>query len=53
MVTTVNRSGLKWDVFVAPGIPKTARELYDQMLELYPKRVNPGALWMSARAVKP
>jgi glyoxylase-like metal-dependent hydrolase (beta-lactamase superfamily II) len=32
---------------------KTARELYDQMLELYPKRVNPGALWISARAVKP
>jgi len=32
---------------------KTARELYDQMLELYPKRVNTGALWSSARAVKP
>ena len=32
---------------------KTARELYDQMLELYPKRVNSGALWLSARAVKP
>ncbi len=31
----------------------TARELYDQMLELYPNRVNPGALWSSARAVKP
>jgi hypothetical protein len=35
------------------GATKTARELYDQMLELYPKRVNPGALWSSARAVKP
>jgi glyoxylase-like metal-dependent hydrolase (beta-lactamase superfamily II) len=31
----------------------TARELYDQMLALYPDRVNPGALWTSARAVKP
>jgi glyoxylase-like metal-dependent hydrolase (beta-lactamase superfamily II) len=33
---------------------RTAQELYDQMLELYPNRVNPGwALWSSARAVKP
>ncbi len=31
----------------------TARELYDQMLERYPARVNPGALWTSARALKP
>ena len=30
----------------------TTRELYDAMLALYPKRVNPGALWGSARAVK-
>ena len=30
-----------------------AHELYDQMLALYPNRVNPGwALWSSARAVK-
>jgi glyoxylase-like metal-dependent hydrolase (beta-lactamase superfamily II) len=35
------------------GATKTARELYDQMLELYPNRVNPGALWTSTRAVKP
>jgi glyoxylase-like metal-dependent hydrolase (beta-lactamase superfamily II) len=28
----------------------TARELYDQMLTLHPHRVNPGALWGSARA---
>jgi glyoxylase-like metal-dependent hydrolase (beta-lactamase superfamily II) len=28
----------------------TARELYDQMLELYPNRANPGALWGSALA---
>jgi len=33
---------------------KTAQELYDKMLELYPTRVNPGwALWSSVRAVKP
>ena len=32
----------------------TAQELYDQMLQLHPNRVNPGwALWSSARAVKP
>ncbi|HZN44444.1 MAG TPA: MBL fold metallo-hydrolase [Nitrospiraceae bacterium] len=32
----------------------TARDLYDKMLELYPDRVNPGgALWLTARAVKP
>jgi glyoxylase-like metal-dependent hydrolase (beta-lactamase superfamily II) len=31
----------------------TAQELYDQMLELYPNRVNPGwALWSSVRAFK-
>ena len=36
------------------GRTTTARELYDEMLELYPNRVNPGgALWLSARAVKP
>jgi glyoxylase-like metal-dependent hydrolase (beta-lactamase superfamily II) len=33
---------------------RTAQELYDKMLELYPNRVNPGwALWSSARAAKP
>ncbi len=33
---------------------KTAQELYDKMLKLYPNRVNPGwALWSSAQAVKP
>jgi glyoxylase-like metal-dependent hydrolase (beta-lactamase superfamily II) len=31
----------------------TAHELYDKMLELYPERMNPGALWSSARAIKP
>lgn len=32
---------------------KTAQDLYDKMLELYPNRVNPGwALWSSAGAVK-
>ena len=32
---------------------ETARELYDQMLDLYPERVNPGMLWWSARTLKP
>jgi glyoxylase-like metal-dependent hydrolase (beta-lactamase superfamily II) len=35
------------------GTTRTARELYDEMLELYPNRINPGALWSSARAAKP
>lgn len=30
----------------------TTRELYDQMLSLYPDRVNPGSLWCSAKAAK-
>jgi glyoxylase-like metal-dependent hydrolase (beta-lactamase superfamily II) len=35
------------------GTTKTARELYDKMLELYPERVNPLPLWLSARTAKP
>jgi glyoxylase-like metal-dependent hydrolase (beta-lactamase superfamily II) len=31
---------------------KTARELYDKMLEFYPDRANPGSLWSSAAAAK-
>ncbi len=31
----------------------TAQELYDQVLALYPARLNPGALWRSAHALKP
>jgi glyoxylase-like metal-dependent hydrolase (beta-lactamase superfamily II) len=31
---------------------KTARELYDKMLELYPDRANPGSLWSSTAAAK-
>ena len=31
---------------------QTAKELYDQMLAIYPDRVNPGVLWISARGVK-
>ena len=35
------------------GTTKTAQELYDEMLELYPNWVNPGwALWSSVRAAK-
>ena len=30
----------------------TVRELYDNMLAVYPDRANPGSLWRSARAVK-
>src|SRR5712671_5314868 len=30
-----------------------ASELYEQMLSIYPDRVNPAILWYSARAVKP
>ena len=29
----------------------TARQLYHQVLALYPDRVNPGALWTSARSI--
>jgi len=34
------------------GMTETARELYDKMLELYPERVNPLPLWLSARTAK-
>jgi hypothetical protein len=30
----------------------TARDLYDQMLKLYPEWRNRGALWTSVRAIK-
>ena len=33
-------------------VATTARELYDRMLEIYPNRANPGALWGSAQAAK-
>jgi glyoxylase-like metal-dependent hydrolase (beta-lactamase superfamily II) len=32
---------------------EAASELYEQMLAIYPDRVNPAILWYSARAVKP
>jgi glyoxylase-like metal-dependent hydrolase (beta-lactamase superfamily II) len=31
----------------------TAQELYDHVLALYPNRINPDALWISAQALKP
>ena len=31
---------------------KTALELYNEMLAIYPERVNPAVLWYSAQAVK-
>jgi glyoxylase-like metal-dependent hydrolase (beta-lactamase superfamily II) len=30
-----------------------AQDLYDQVLALYPERINPDALWLSAQGVKP
>ena len=32
---------------------KTALDLYNEMLAIYPERVNPAVLWYSAQAVKP
>lgn len=32
---------------------KSARDLYDTMLAIYPDRVNPGSLWAAARAAFP
>jgi glyoxylase-like metal-dependent hydrolase (beta-lactamase superfamily II) len=32
---------------------QTASELYEQMLALYPDRIDPGSLWSSVRQVKP
>ncbi len=32
---------------------QTPSELYNQMLAIYPERVNPVVLWLSARAIKP
>ncbi len=32
---------------------RTALQLYEQVLALYPARINRGALWSSARALKP
>ena len=32
---------------------QTALELYNEMLAIYPERVNPAVLWYSARAIKP
>jgi glyoxylase-like metal-dependent hydrolase (beta-lactamase superfamily II) len=34
------------------GETQSAQDLYKRMLALYPDRVNPGALWSSARGVK-
>lgn len=31
----------------------TAQDLYDQVIALYPDRINPNALWLSAQGVKP
>jgi hypothetical protein len=31
----------------------TAREFYDQMIALYPDRLNPGIVWLGAQALLP
>jgi glyoxylase-like metal-dependent hydrolase (beta-lactamase superfamily II) len=41
------------DVDRIAATTETTRELYDQVLALYPGRINPGMLWWSARALKP
>ncbi len=40
------------DFLRADDQTRTARELYDRMLALYPDRINPGSLWGSANAAK-
>jgi glyoxylase-like metal-dependent hydrolase (beta-lactamase superfamily II) len=35
------------------GKVSTAEDVYEQVLELYPDRINPDALWLSAQGVKP
>jgi glyoxylase-like metal-dependent hydrolase (beta-lactamase superfamily II) len=35
------------------GTASTAQDLYDQVIALYPDRINPDALWISAQGVKP
>ncbi len=51
---------LKWDVFVTPGIPIVtsdpppgAKQRLWSPISSTLDRVNPVALWISARAVKP
>jgi glyoxylase-like metal-dependent hydrolase (beta-lactamase superfamily II) len=34
------------------GTTTAALDLYNKMIKLYPDRINPGALWRSARAIK-
>jgi glyoxylase-like metal-dependent hydrolase (beta-lactamase superfamily II) len=41
------------DFIRARASARTAREMYDEMLALYPNRVNPGSLWAAANASKP
>jgi hypothetical protein len=35
------------------GRTSTAHDLYDPVVALYPDRINPDALWISAQGVKP
>jgi hypothetical protein len=45
-------SALSSQVLPELALPKSYAALYDKMLELYPKRVNPLPLWLSAHSVK-
>jgi len=42
-----------WDFNSAATQSSTALELYGALLEKYPQRANPGALWVGAQAAKP
>jgi hypothetical protein len=48
-----NRGGTPACDFNRAALTTTARELYDQVLKPHPNRMNPSALWASARALKP
>jgi hypothetical protein len=62
-VRTARRAGLTRDLPYGPqdlqylrdfnrlaATARTAEELYGGMLELYPRRANPGSLWGGAKA---
>jgi hypothetical protein len=38
---------------ISAGRDAVLVDLYDQVLKLHPGRLNPGALWTSARVLKP
>ncbi len=52
-VANSNRGGTPARDFNRAAQATTAREVYDQVLKPHPNRMNPSALWASARALKP